>query len=257
MSTQTGLPEEWDALDDLADGWLDADWWSDGDDAWLDDRAADSDDADLDAMAVLLAAGATGSLRLEEPQDDLLLVGSPLDDTLGAGSGDDFVDGIAGSDTLRAGAGDDLLVGGEGDDHLEGGAGDDLLIGGAGNDRLFGGDGDDNLGGDAGDDVLTGGAGCDIFSFDLVASPAAGSDVVTDFRRGEDLVWVTGDMADWAQLDSNGDWLLNDEDQHVTVSAGSLTLDLAALARGLVAPAAILFLGITELDIGDVLLVKA
>ena len=219
MSTQTGLPDGQDALDSLPGAGLDGFDGSGRDDAWLDDYAPDTAEPEPDVVASLVTSGATTTTQLGRPQGDLLLLGGTPDDT------------------------------------LNGGDGDDMLIGGAGNDRLIGGEGDDDLGGDAGDDLLTGGAGCDIFSFDLVTSPDAGSDVVTDFRRGEDLVWVIGDMADWARLDSNGDWLLTDEDQHVTVSAGNLTLDLTALSSGVVGPAAIVFLGITELDVGDFLLV--
>ncbi len=255
MSTQTGLPDGQDALDSLPGGGSDGVHDPGRDDAWLDDYAPDTAEPEPDVVASLVASGAATATQLGSPQGDLLLLGSALDETLAGGAGDDFVDGVGGNDTLRGRAGDDILVGGDGDDMLAGGDGDDMLIGGAGNDRLLGGNGDDDLGGDAGDDVLTGGAGCDIFSFDLVTSPAAGTDVVTDFRRGEDLVWVIGDMADWARLDTNGDWLLTDEDQHVTVAAGNLTLDLASLSSGVIGPATILFLGITELDVSDFLLV--
>lgn len=255
MSTQTGLPDGQDALDSLPGGGSDGIYDSGRDDAWLDGYAPDTAEPEPDVVASLVASGATTATQLGRPQGDLLLLGGTLDDTLSGGAGDDFIDGAGGNDTLRGRAGDDILVGGAGDDMLAGSAGDDMLIGGSGNDRLFGGDGDDDLGGDAGDDVLTGGGGCDIFSFDLVTSPDAGSDVVTDFQRGGDLVWVIGDTAGWASLDSNGDWLLTDADQHVTVAAGNLTLDLTALSSGLVGPAAILFLGITELEVGDFLLV--
>jgi Ca2+-binding RTX toxin-like protein len=255
MSTQTGLPDGQDALDCLPGGGSDGADDPSRDDAWLADYAPDTAEPEPDVVASLVASGATTTTQLGRPQGDLLLLGGTVDDTLSGGAGDDFVDGAGGNDTLRGRAGDDILVGGAGDDMLAGGAGDDMLIGGSGNDRLFGGDGDDDLGGDAGDDVLTGGGGCDIFSFNLVTTPAAGRDVVADFRRGEDLIWVIGDMADWTRLDTNGDWLLTDEDQHVTVAAGNLTLDLAALSSAVVAPAAVLVLGLTELDVGDFLLV--
>ncbi|MBQ9609709.1 MAG: calcium-binding protein [Lachnospiraceae bacterium] len=57
-----------------------------------------------------------------------------IDETIYAGTGDDF---ISGND------GNDILYGEEGDDKLFGGDGDDILIGGTGNDRLEGVSGDD------------------------------------------------------------------------------------------------------------------
>ena len=49
---------------------------------------------------------------------------------------------------------------------------------------LTGGVGNETLDGGVGDDTLTGGAGNDTFKFDL----AGGTDVVTDFTAGEDLI---------------------------------------------------------------------
>lgn len=125
-----------------------------------------------------------------------VLAGGNGDDTLDGGLGDDTLRGDSGRDTLRGGAGADALYGGNDVDTLDGGAdndlldggnGDDTLLGGAGDDTLLGGNGNDVLRGGAGSDTLTGGSGDDIFQmFDL-----GGTDVITDFRRG-DRIDVSG-----------------------------------------------------------------
>ncbi|MGK7951334.1 MAG: hypothetical protein AB4368_21760 [Xenococcaceae cyanobacterium] len=91
-----------------------------------------------------------------------------------AGKGDDALYGDAGSDRLIASAGNDLLFGGSGDDALDGGKGDDNLIGGEGNDTLIGLSGSNTLTGDDGSDLF-------ILSLD-------GTDIITDFTSGEDLL---------------------------------------------------------------------
>ncbi|MCC3644394.1 MAG: calcium-binding protein, partial [Microcoleus sp. PH2017_33_LGB_O_A] len=57
-------------------------------------------------------------------------------------------------------------------------------FGGKGNDLLAGGAGSDFLSGDIGDDTLTGGSGNDVF----LLNQSLGSDIITDFRKGEDLI---------------------------------------------------------------------
>ncbi len=75
-------------------------------------------------------------------------------------------------------AGNNIIRGGLGLDRMSGGAGADTLSGNAGADYLYGG---------LGHDRLTGGTGIDRFIFNS-ASPAAHSDIVTDFRHGSDRV---------------------------------------------------------------------
>ncbi len=87
---------------------------------------------------------------------------------------------ISGSDageTLDGRGGDDLLYGAGGNDLLLGGTGADLLDGGAAEDILDGG---------PGSDTLTGGTGRDAFLVRI----GGGDDLITDFRRGEDKVWM-------------------------------------------------------------------
>ncbi len=97
-----------------------------------------------------------------------------------------------------------------------------MLLGQGGNDVLDGGDGDDDVGGDGGDDRLTGGRGSDIFSFDLMATGSPGVDTITDFARGEDLIWIMGSGAQWLALDSDGSGTLDDGDLAVSVDGEGL-----------------------------------
>ena len=63
--------------------------------------------------------------------------GTPQDDTLIGGAGNDVLTGFGGSDELRGNAGVDSLFGGGGNDILNGGAGVDYMRGGGGDDRYF------------------------------------------------------------------------------------------------------------------------
>lgn len=108
------------------------------------------------------------------------------DDVGLGGDGNDYVAGGRGADILKGGLGNDVLVGGRGVDDLAGDAGNDALRGGRGDDALDGGAGRDLLIGGRGDDQLTGGEDADIFRF----GAHSGSDVVTDFTQGEDLILI-------------------------------------------------------------------
>jgi Ca2+-binding RTX toxin-like protein len=70
-------------------------------------------------------------------------IGTPYDDWLQGGGGDDIQTGFAGTDLMEGGAGNDTMDGGDGDDRLDGGLGNDRLIGGLGADMLIGGAGND------------------------------------------------------------------------------------------------------------------
>ncbi|MEF8756318.1 MAG: hypothetical protein V5B60_20670 [Accumulibacter sp.] len=138
------------------------------------------------------------------------LVGNPLDNVLGAGSGNNVLDGVGGNDTVSylygvsgsgvrvslgvsgaqatGGSGSDNLVSienlagstyadtltGDGNaNRLEGGSGDDSLDGGAGNDTLDGGAGNDRLWGGTGADSLLGGDGSDLYYVDHAGDSVA------------------------------------------------------------------------------------
>lgn len=114
--------------------------------------------------------------------------GGAGDDSITGGNDNDTISGGAGNDVLQGDNGNDSLNGGDGNDRLEGGNGDDVLLGGAGGDVLLGQNGNDILNGGAGDDVLTGGNGNDIFTF----TDLGGADYVTDFKRGQDRIDLSG-----------------------------------------------------------------
>ncbi|MBS7542959.1 ExeM/NucH family extracellular endonuclease [Ancylobacter oerskovii] len=148
--------------------------------------------------------GGQGNDTLNGNEGDDLLEGGNGNDHLLGGQGADQLIGGNGNDRLSGGDGDDLLEGGIGNDQLAGGEGSDVLVGGLGDDRLWGGEGDDvleggigndTLKGGAGDDLLTGGLGADSFVF----QPGAGTDIVTDFTAGEDLIAFSG--LDFASFD--------------------------------------------------------
>ncbi|WP_026942515.1 beta strand repeat-containing protein, partial [Hellea balneolensis] len=64
-------------------------------------------------------------------ENDDIVEGSFIGDTVDALGGNDIVNGLGGDDVISGGAGADTLNGGEGNDTLEGGLGDDTLEGGA------------------------------------------------------------------------------------------------------------------------------
>ncbi|MDO5606177.1 MAG: calcium-binding protein, partial [Paracoccus sp. (in: a-proteobacteria)] len=155
-------------------------------------------------------SGQEGDDALRGGEGDDTLFGGPGNDRLWGGPGNDLMHGDDGHDTLRGGDGDDTMRGGAGDDWMDGGNGNDLLLGGVGRDTLLGGPGDDWLDGGPGDDslhggngndtliggtgkdTLTGGAGADVFVFlPAAGGEAAGTDLITDFTSGEDMIDVS------------------------------------------------------------------
>jgi len=132
------------------------------------------------------------------------VTGSAHDDTLFGNNIANVLHGGGGSDTLYGDDGNDSLYGGDGSDFLLGGSGADLLFGGADIDALAGGDGNDRLNGGAGDDILTGNAGNDVFAF----SDLGGWDSITDFRRGQDKLDLSGiDAKSGTAADDAFNWI--------------------------------------------------
>jgi hypothetical protein len=178
----------------------------------------DGDDFLKGDMGNDIVAGGDGNDSIFGGKDDDILLGEDGEDyilgnlgndTINAGNGndiafgnegadlifglfgDDTLDGGQDNDSLDGGEGNDLLLGGDGNDVLCGDTDNDTLYGGNGNDILSGGAGDDFLSGDVGDDTLTGGSGSDLF----LLNPSFGSDIITDFRKGEDLIGLTSGLS--------------------------------------------------------------
>ena len=114
---------------------------------------------------------------------------------INGGNGTDALNGTLGRDELNGGNGKDTLSGSYGKDTLNGGNGDDILLGQVSNDILVGGNGDDLLNGGQGKDTLTGCQGSDRF----VLAVGTGSDTITDFKDGEDLLALS-DTLSFGQL---------------------------------------------------------
>ena len=94
------------------------------------------------------------------PGDDEIRSG-PDNDLVYAGLGDDYVLSGSGEDVVYAGSGDDYVSAGDGNDLVYGESGDDRLYGDDGNDTLYGGSGNDVIKGERGNDFLHGGDGED------------------------------------------------------------------------------------------------
>ncbi|SES47891.1 DUF11 domain-containing protein [Actinokineospora terrae] len=101
--------------------------------------------------------------------------GGNNNDTIYAGAGDDTIDGGNSDDTIHAGDGDDVIGGGNSADYLYGEAGNDTNYGETflgsllylfdnGNDHIYGGPGNDDLDGQNGNDTIVDHDGTDIMS---------------------------------------------------------------------------------------------
>lgn len=104
------------------------------------------------------------------PDEDGVYRGTPGEDVIVAGPGDDEIYADADlaipfqrgqADLVCAGGGNDRISGVGGRDRLDGEEGDDTIIGGDGGDRLEGGDGDDQIDGNGDSDKISGGPGKD------------------------------------------------------------------------------------------------
>lgn len=114
--------------------------------------------------------------------------------------------GSAYNDALRATGGDNKIFAGDGNDFVLGRSGNDLVYGEAGNDRLEGGNGSDTLSGGSGRDELSGGGGTDTFIFAI----DGGSDTVTDFADGFDVLMFSGLGASASAILSNASQIFGD-----------------------------------------------
>ena len=169
---------------------------------------------------------AAETIRGRDDADVIYALGG--DDTVAGGQGDDILFGEDGDDVLRGDrnnsrpngtpGGDDIIYGGAGDDRIGGKSGDDSLYGDAGDDRIWGDDGDDLLWGGKGDDTLTGddasgGSGSDTF----VLAFGDGTDTITDFEVGTDLIGLFGTL-------SFGQLSISQDNQDALIEFGNETL---------------------------------
>ena len=104
--------------------------------------------------------------------------------------GDDWLFAGMGNDTFYGEAGNDQAIANGGNDQLFGDLGNDDLNGGLGDDQLFGGEGDDLLTGGSGSDSFTGDSGSDRFMLAM-----EGTDIITDFTDGQDLLYLPENAA--------------------------------------------------------------
>jgi len=141
-------------------------------------------------LTVQYVPGAIGLGDQPGTDGDDWIFGSNEDDVLLAGFGDDTVTARDGDDVVFGEPGNDSLDGGSGRDALSGGFGDDQIDGDAGDDWIDGGRGDDTLDGGTGSDTVTGGDGNDVF----VLEAGSGSDLITDFEIGSDLIALAGNV---------------------------------------------------------------
>jgi len=125
---------------------------------------------------------------------------------------------------LFGGKGNDNLVGNSGNDFIDGGRGNDFINGGYGNDSLNGGYGNDTLSGGFGNDILSGGYGKDIF----VLAAKQGTDTITDFRKGYDLIGLSGGLS-FSKLSFSGHKIIvNATDEILATLTGINTTTLTA-----------------------------
>ena len=187
--------------------------------------------------------------------------GNALDNVVYAGTGNNVMNGGAGTDTVSfefgvtgdagvrvdlaspavadtGGSGRDKVhnfenvIGSANADWLGGDDGDNMLQGLAGNDSLLGAAGNDTLGGGAGNDVLEGGEGNDTFDFDAVtdlSTDPAATDVIADFVAGADLIDLSGIDALADTVEDDGFVFIGAADFSSTDASGELryTFDAA------------------------------
>lgn len=155
------------------------------------------------------------NVKVVETVDDLIISGTAAQNRIVGGRGDEVMHGKGGDDVMIGRGGDDVLAGGKGDDKLKGKSGADRLRGGAGDDTIEGGGGADLLVGGRGNDALTGSGGADVFVF----RPGAGSDVITDFAQGQDLIKASGvdGLADLSIAQSGDDVIIDYANVTITV----------------------------------------
>lgn len=125
---------------------------------------------------------------------------------------------------LNGGNGKDNLTGTPNNDTLNGGNGKDTLTGLDGNDILLGGNGADELIGGKGFDQLTGGNGGDLFIF----AGGDGTDTITDFGDGPDLIGLAGGLTYQDLTFSGNDIIVSNSNQILATLSGVDTTTLSS-----------------------------
>lgn len=265
-----------------------------GDDTYVANQTGDRilEDADAGIDTVLSYAhafklGANVEIGRIMSTERAHMNGNALDNVIQAGTGNNVMNGGAGTDTVSfefgvigeegvhvslashgvrdtGGSGRDKvhnfenLVGSMNDDWLGGDSGDNVLSGLAGNDTLAGAEGND---------TLEGGAGNDTFDFDAatdMSTDAAATDVISDFVAGEDLIDLSGIDVVAGTLEDEGFTFIGAADFSGTDASGELryTFDAATgigtLSGSTDADADAEFVvqvvGVTDLAAGDLVL---
>jgi len=185
-----------------------------------------SDGTDTDTATVTVEIGTT--FTGTNQSDDLS--GTPGDDYIDGGNSDDIIGGLGGNDTLIGGNGSDSIYGGDGDDLILGGenndtgGGKDVLFGGAGDDTILGGNGKDDITGGLGDDSLTGGNASDTFIF----AEGDGTDTITDYEVGLDLIGLSGGLTFNDLVFSGNDIILTSINETLATLTGVDTTTLTS-----------------------------
>ena len=149
-------------------------------------RATTGDDTILGLAGDDRLTGRGGDDLIRGQGGDDIIKGNGGSDRLFGNGGEDNIRGGGGGDNIRGGGGADVIRGNGGADNLRGGGGADQLIGSGGDDTVNGGGGADTINGGRGADQLRGGGGDDVFQF----TGSSGSDVIIDFRQGQDLLQI-------------------------------------------------------------------
>jgi len=159
---------------------------------------------------------------------------NPLNNSIRATQGDDFLYGTVGSDFIYGLEGNDQIFGSEGENKLFGGAGndslyggsqDDLIYGGLGHDTIFASEGNNKVYGEFGDDIIYSGAGNDLINGGtgndtiwlgggqdvVVLAKGFGIDTINNFQLGQTQIGLSAGLTfnDLAIAQGNGATLIS------------------------------------------------
>jgi Ca2+-binding RTX toxin-like protein len=221
--------------------------WSTGDgrDRYQDtgisgtDRLIANGTANFDGLQSIFNKASSGIDRIES---DLGAFNIRGDDA--TGDDWDFTDITLVNATIQGRGGNDTITGSSSADIIQGGEGSDLLLGAGGADNLSGGNGNDSLNGGTGNDTLAGGGNADTFSF----NGAFGTDTILDFQSGSDQINLSAFSLTSANLDTNGDNIINSSDSGVaSLVGGNLQINLTSFGGD-----RIRFTGLTQINVTDI-----